>query len=339
MEIPIQNIYYLLCYAWNKLDEAEVVDVKSINSTELIDLFAKVLINGTSHLLKRGIDRNYIEYEDSLRTIKGKLNISVSCRNNLLKNGMAYCHFDEMNHNILHNQILKVTILNLIRAKQLDTSLREQLVNLYRYFYQIESIQLSYKAFRSVRLHRNNFFYLFLLNICELIYENLLVDENSGETRFKDFIRDEKKMAYVFEEFVRNFYKMELTDCEVYREDLYWGGEKNNLLPKMQTDISIKTAERKIIIDTKYYKEALTTNYDREKIRSNNLYQIYAYLRQVEYKDELSKNADGILLYPTVEDEISFSTEIEGHSIRIETINLNQDWIEIHSSLIQLIKP
>lgn len=339
MEIPIQNIYYLLCYAWNKLDEGELVDVRSIDSTELVDLFAKVLVNGTTHLLKRGIDRSYVEYEDSIRTIKGKLNISFSHRNNLFANGRAYCHFDEMDHNILHNQILKVSILNLIRTKELDEKLREQLISIYRYFHQIDSIVLTSKAFRSVRLHRNNYFYLFLLNICELIYESLLVDENTGETRFRDFVRDESKMALLFEEFVRNFYKMELTDSKVYREDLFWGGQKNAMLPKMQTDISIETPDRKIIIDTKYYKDALTTNYDKDKIRSNNLYQIYAYLRQVEYKDKISKNAEGILLYPTVQNEVSFSTEIEGHRIRIETINLNQDWKEIHKDLLVLIIP
>jgi len=41
VNIPIQNIYYLLCYAWDKLVEKEVVNVESINSTSLADLFAR----------------------------------------------------------------------------------------------------------------------------------------------------------------------------------------------------------------------------------------------------------------------------------------------------------
>ena len=54
MEIPIQNIYFLLCYAWDKLDERDVVDVDPVGITELVDLFSRVLISGTNHLLKRG---------------------------------------------------------------------------------------------------------------------------------------------------------------------------------------------------------------------------------------------------------------------------------------------
>ena len=38
-KIPIQNIYYLLCYAWNRLEERDIVDVSGIDSTNLVDLF------------------------------------------------------------------------------------------------------------------------------------------------------------------------------------------------------------------------------------------------------------------------------------------------------------
>ena len=41
MAIPIQNIYYLLCYAWNKLDEKEKVQVDIENSTQLLDFVCK----------------------------------------------------------------------------------------------------------------------------------------------------------------------------------------------------------------------------------------------------------------------------------------------------------
>ena len=54
MKIPIQNIYYLLCYAWNKLDERDIVDVRGIDSTNILDLFARVLIGGLSRLFKQG---------------------------------------------------------------------------------------------------------------------------------------------------------------------------------------------------------------------------------------------------------------------------------------------
>jgi 5-methylcytosine-specific restriction enzyme subunit McrC len=341
MEIPIQNIYFLLCYAWNKLDESEVVNVKSVDSTELVDLFAKVLINGITHLLKRGIYRDYLEHENIIRSVKGKINFGNSCRKNLFRNGQAYCHYDEMDHNVIHNQILKVTLLNLIRVKQLDDTLRDQLITLFRYFHQIDTINLSSNIFRSVRVHRNNYFYLFLLNICELIHESLLIDENTGDTKFKDFMRDEKKMAHLFEEFVRNFYKIELTDYSVSRENIHWkfeGTEEGlNLLPKMQTDISLESNERKIIIDTKFYKDAFSHNFEAEKFIQGHIMQLFSYLTQSENEDPRSKTTEGVLLYPTVYKSFTHDYVYENHKIRLCTINLNQDWKEIHMDLLSLI--
>ena len=55
MAVPVQNIYYLLCYAWDALEEAERIDVSPEQSLTLTDLFARVLISGAGQLLVRGV--------------------------------------------------------------------------------------------------------------------------------------------------------------------------------------------------------------------------------------------------------------------------------------------
>jgi 5-methylcytosine-specific restriction enzyme subunit McrC len=102
-QIPIQNIYYLLCYAWNKLEEGEIVDVSSLESPQLADLFAKVLLGGSRHLIRRGIDRGYIPCGEERATIRGKIAFAPSVRRNLFQQGIAFCEFDELDHNVLHN--------------------------------------------------------------------------------------------------------------------------------------------------------------------------------------------------------------------------------------------
>ena len=44
--IPVENIYYLLSYAWNKLDAGNKIDVSKDDYDSLINLFAKFLISG-----------------------------------------------------------------------------------------------------------------------------------------------------------------------------------------------------------------------------------------------------------------------------------------------------
>lgn len=342
MDIPIQNIYYLLCYAWDKLDEKDVVNVEKIDSKDIMDLFAKVLINGCLHLFKRGIDRNYIPINQELRGIRGKPVFADYVKRNLKIKASMVCDFDEFHHNILHNQIIKSTIRSLVLFTDIDLGLKQLLVRIYRRFHETDIIKIKQKDFSSVRLNRNNFFYDFLLKICQIINESALINEEHGTYKFRDFIRDENKMDVLFEHFVRNFYKKEQDVYKVGIEIINWdveaqSDEISKLLPIMKTDISLESETRKIIIDTKYYKEALAEHYDTEKIRSANLYQIFAYLKNVEAKGDINTTCDGMLLYPTVNREIDETFKLKNHRIMVKTVNLSQDWKCIEKRLLSLI--
>jgi 5-methylcytosine-specific restriction enzyme subunit McrC len=340
--IPIQNIYYLLCYAWNKLDERDVVNVSGIDTTNLVDLFAKVLLGGMNHLLKRGLDRGYLLFFEDTCALKGKISFNPTIKRNLLIKAQVHCEYDELSHNILHNRIIKSTIWELICIEAIDKTLKKELIGLYRRLHEIDDIKLTGVLFKRVQLHQNNSFYDFLLKICELIYDNLLVSEEPGKSKFRDFLRDERQMASLFEEFIRKFYIIEAPHYHVGREDISWDVTaldtiSGSYLPKMTTDISIKSDTTKMIIDAKYYKEALTEYYDQEKIHSQNLYQIFAYLKNIETKDDISAQCTGLLLYPTVGKEINLNYMMSGHKLMIRTINLNKPWQQIHKSMLEIL--
>src|SRR5678815_2358182 len=90
-QIPIQNVYYLLCYAWDRLEQGNLVDVSKIPSTELVDLFATVLMKGIEHLLRRGIGVGYSPQEDEVRGLRGRIDILSTQRRFLIEHGRAAC--------------------------------------------------------------------------------------------------------------------------------------------------------------------------------------------------------------------------------------------------------
>ncbi len=342
MDIPIQNIYYLLCYAWDKLAEREVVDVEPIEATSLADLFARVLINGTNHLLKRGFDRGYVSQHEWTARLRGRICFQEAIRRNATMTGRPPCDFDELSYNVLHNQILKATMRRLIRTQGVVAESSEGLAQLCRLFSGIRDIELTSRAFGQVQLYRNNQFYDFLLKVCELIYRNLLVSEKSGTSKFMDFVRDKRQMAILFENFVRNFYRIH-TAYQVKREDIYWrwiaaDQVSAGLLPKMQTDISLTSNlnNRKIIIDCKFTPEATQHHYEAETLRSNHLFQINAYLDNLP-EEKRTDTCEAMLLYPTVDSPLSASYADRGRKISIRTINLNQPWQSIHQDLLALV--
>lgn len=344
MKIPIQNIYYLLCYAWDKLDERDVVAVESLETTNLVNLFAKVLVNGTNHLLKRGFDRGYVQRHEWMSRLRGRVCFPEAIRRNATLTARLPCDFDELSYDVLHNQILKTTMRRLTHTSGLSQEYAESLSSLCRMFSEVQDVELSNRVFGQVQLHRNNQFYDFLLKVCELIYRNLLVSEKSGNSKFMDFVQDERQMAVLFEHFVRNFYRIEQKHHPfwVKREDIMWRLEaldasSMGLLPKMQTDISLSSENRKIIIDCKFTPEATKTHHGSEKLRSAHLYQIFAYLNN-QPEGKLTDNCEVMLLYPTVDKSISGTwTDPKGRKMAIRTINLNQEWQGIHSDLLKLV--
>lgn len=343
MQIPIENIYYLLSYAWNKLEEKERVNVSVDDKTELLDLFAKILINGAKILLKRGIDRSYIDFTNEIAGVKGKVQISQTLKSNLLFKQRTICTFDTFSSNILTNQILVSTIYSLSRTKALDKDLKTELITLQRMFSGIELIQINNSLFSQIKLNRNNRFYGFLMNVCQIIYENTLPSEEQGSYKFTDFTRDENKMNQLFEAFIRNFYRIEQSKYNIVKkETIDWQficDEKDSyqFVPKMETDITLENNFQKIIIDAKYYRETMTINYDKERIKSNNLYQLFSYLLNQEDNTPKTLNAKGILLYPTIEKDYDLQYKYKTHTIEIRTINLNSNWKLISNRLKEII--
>ncbi|MFH1136078.1 MAG: 5-methylcytosine-specific restriction endonuclease system specificity protein McrC [Pseudomonadota bacterium] len=344
--IPVENIYFLLCYAWNRFDEGDMAAISSLKFDNAADLLGHVLYQGVGRLFKKGLDRGYLEREELLSTLRGRIDINQTARFNLHRGNRAFCRFDEFEYDILQNRIIKSTIRLLLRTDGLDISLREQLFKMFRRMSGISEIELSSSVFSHVIIHRNNSFYGFLLDVCEFIFSCAIPDEQQGKYAFTHFLRDETRMRLLFQQFVFNFYTKEQTRFVVKSDRISWPaeallpGREDDLrrLPGMETDISLHSTGKSIIIDTKYYADVLKSKYEGlAKVNSGNLYQIYAYLRSLEVRGFPVNQAEGVLLYPTNGYEVDLGWKISGHLIKVRTIDLGLHWREISDNLLGII--
>lgn len=337
--IPIQNLYYLLCYAWNRLPQGKLVDVSGVPATELANLFAHVLCQGIDHMKRRGLEQGYELREDELPGVRGRLDILRTARRHLAAHGRAACRLDELTPNTLPNRILKTTLRRLSNTGGLRDDLRKRVGVLHRDLRGITETTLNARAFRAVQLHANNRFYRFLLNVCEFIHGACLPDPEGGGYQFRDLIRDERAMALVFQNFLFHFIRLELPQWSVGREHIQWHGveaqdEARALLPRMETDISIQRGNEHLIIDAKYYQNTLNERHGTQKLHPDNLFQMWAYLTNAQRAPDV--NLSGMLVYPRVDQTLRCRYSIQGRALTIATIDLAQPWENIHAELAEL---
>ncbi len=327
----------MLCYAWNRAEEVENLNVSGIKGDNIYDLLSLALCKSVSKLIKKGVYRKYNLVNEETYSLRGKIDFGESLKKNSFNNGRAFCEFDEFSDDIIHNQIIKATLYNILKSKTVDKNIKDRVIKLYHYFEHINSIELNKITFEKAKIHRNNRHYKFSLDICKLIYNDMIVDEMSGDILFN--YKEDERMSYLFEDFVRNFYKIHLVDAHVCRENIKWDvvGDDMDFLPIMQTDITIKRDNEIIIMDTKYYKNTLVTNMGQDKYHSTNMYQMFSYLKNAESKGDLYKTSIGILLYPRVNKDLNNTYKMQDHYLKICTVDLNDDWKSIHSRLLEIV--
>lgn len=356
--IPIKNVFYLLCYAWGMADMRDKVRLGTDDSRSMGNLLAHVLVSAAEELLRRGLSQEYRESEYIVEGIKGKLNVASTLKLGRLRQGKTVCYYDEFSSDALINQIIYNTLIEAMRLEGLDKNNKQRIAKVIHKFPQIRRIRITGQVFHSVRLHRNNRYYQFILNVCQLLYNSMLPDESKrGMMEFVNFMDDERQMNLIFERFLLNFCKQECKEIYpvVGRSHIHFQltptamtfvsgtDEALDLLPIMETDVTLYNPQtgRKTILDAKYYHETLASKYgSKGKIRREHLSQIITYVMNQE-NDNLphTKNTDGILIYPTIDKDldVSFAYKNTNHTIRVCTVNLNQDWQLIEKRLKEII--
>ena len=341
--IPTRNLYYLYAYAWDQFYFVRRVRTGEGEGPDAAAFFGNILVQACRQIFRRGVGREYEFCEEDLSQVRGRIDLIRTFRHDTLKRGRVWCKFDELTADTLQNQAIKATLVRLLDHKQVSSRLAREIRKCIRTFdaLRVTTAKLDRETFRRIRVTRQSSFYAFLLHICELIHEGLFPEQEGATGQFASLLEDETKMNRVFERFVRNFFRHEQAEFNVKSERIAWDiGEGHEatpeLLPGMHTDASLRSAKRTVIIETKYYSETLHTYYDRKALRSGHLYQLFAYLKNLERRGGPDKCAEGLLLYPAVSDHVEFETTIQGHRMRARTIDLNQPWEHIHRQLLSM---
>ena len=338
--IPIQNIYYMLSYAFQTLQAENYKDLATENFHNTAELCAAILDKGIGIQLKHGLRRDYVSKSESLSTLQGKLNISESIKTQTMLKKQMICTYDEFSTNIQFNQIIKSTVLLLLKAN-ITNSRKKSLRKLLLFFSDVNEIDLHFVNWNQ-QYNRSNLNYQMLIGMCYLVYKGLLTTQNNGTTKLMDFF-DGQRMCRLYEKFLLEYYRKGHPELTANASQIAWqlDDTENQMLPRMQTDIMLSKNNNILIIDAKYYSHMTQQQYGIHTLHSNNLYQIFTYVKNKEFElRNYEHTVSGMLLYAQTDEDIipNNTYHMSGNQISVLALDLNQDFSKISRTLDDIAK-
>ena len=346
MKIPARTLYVVLCYAWERrLDSAAARDHASVLDDLPQNLLARLLRDSFRQLWRRGLDRGYLERAEDARRPKGKIDMAGTVARALRSRARVAVRYEELTRNVLPNRLVKSTMLRLasLPTKELDHGLRHDMQRLARLLPEVDEIELRGELFRGVQLHRNNSDYGFLLSVCRLVAGRLVLEGRSGRYRFRAFEASDTEMGNLFEAFVRGFLKRERPELGVRpgNKQISFGTVTPDgapAVPAMFADIFVPSRRasersRSVIVETKCVNEPFARD---GKLRSDHLYQLWAYLTNYSRTKPADRSPAGMLLYATDGHSFRHAYGFPGHPIEVRSLDLGQAWPDLRRDLHDL---
>ena len=318
----------MLSYSFSVLNEQGYKSIATEKFDNIAELMAAILVKGIATQLKRGLQKEYIGRTEELSLLRGKIDVSESVKTQTMLKSQMVCSYDEFSVNGLMNRILKSTV-HLLLKSDISAKRKKGLKKLMVFFADVELIDLNIVNW-NIQYNRTNQTYQMMISICYLVVKGLLQTNSYGNTKLMDFI-DEQRMCYLYEKFILQYYKKEFPQLSVNASRISWqldNGE-DTLLPIMQSDISLQKDNTVLIID------------DKHTLYSNNLYQIFTYVKNKDYElRQQEHEVSGMLLYAKTDEDIQPDNvyQMSGNQISVKTLDLNLPFSDISRQLNDIVK-
>lgn len=332
-----KNLYYMLCYAVDELQYMKISDTDAENIKSSADLLAELLINTLIIWSKNNPLREYKEITLETDKPAGRINVYESYRSGIIQQGKLNCTQYRLNIDTIQNQIIKLALRILIKhGKDLSKDKRTQLNKYYRQFKYISDITEEQYKLANISYKTMPTYYKPVISASIIIINMMIAYNRTGKIRLYDLDNPER-YKYIFEKFVRNFYKREYknfnTKVEHPRYDISLEQDES---ATDNLDVLLVNNKKALVLDTKWYTKSTYTPANRHQIR--------AYMADViNHKDNINSIA-GIVLYAKREDDrirlSKWQTDIKRLGLKTyageEEIDITKEFDEVKQGLREL---
>jgi 5-methylcytosine-specific restriction enzyme subunit McrC len=312
-KVPVSNLFYMISMAfdlaWPFREELARLEVVEDVLAAIAQIFAELV----EHRIEAGLYRSYVEQEENLSCIRGRISFAEDFRHNLLARHRIYCRYAEFTWDIEENQIIR-QVAHLLSGWGFYPQLRLRLRRLDTALAEVQPTALPSSAIGRFRYSRFNDDYRQIHQLCRLFLEGSSLSEQLGVWDSRTFLMDMNKL---FEAFVTQILQESaLSQIRIIAQSRLALGEDEKV--KMRPDLIIESDGEPILVADCKYKQT-----EPEIYKNHDFYQILAYCTA-------SGVRRGLLIYPLHSGPLQDFVKVRNVDILIEqtTINLGLPFSE-----------
>ena len=281
-KVPIANLFYMLTYAHELPDFGREV-APLVAGEDLFDLVVRIFIGQVDDIVRRGIHRGYVDFEEHAPHLRGRLLLAQQVRRGTVAVAF-HQRTNEFTADLLENRILRGMLSLLARVPFADRELSLRIRRTLSAFAEASPVSVGPADCGRVVYTRLNERYRSPINLARLFLKHLSLEGRSGETPFVTFL---VPMYQLFELFVARLLERELAALprySVHPQETIWLDEARQL--KARPDMVLNRDGRPLLVlDTKY-------KVYNEKPAEADIYQMVTYCHTLHVER-------AILIYPS----------------------------------------
>lgn len=277
-----EALTHMLNIAWGLPVVTSTNTSMGLQNHDLLEVLITSFAEKFLTVVRRGLPRRYVPFEDELTLLRGRLNVKRQIVNNLVRPDKLACEFDELSVDTPLNRVLKATV-RLLESHARSAENRRRLLELRA---RLESVSNSASPLRErVLLDRTNTVFHELYRLAKLLLQRGWQSTNIGANSGIALLFP---MNDLFEAFVARSLKRALPERDIRIQDTgkFVLSDGTNKLMYLRPDIVM---DGDTVIDTKW--KRLDAQKSDLGVSQADVYQMLAYGHAYKAKRL-------ILLYP-----------------------------------------
>lgn len=318
--IDARNLFVMLAYTYGMAPEVIEETAEFDELDQVLELVAAYFVGLVEERLERGLYRAYVEQEENLGVIRGRIAFVQDTRNNLILRHRTYCRYSELLWDIPENQVLRF-VAHALAGWNFGVETTSRLHSVDHRMDEVSRPRFVPTDLDRFAYHRLNADYEPMHRLCRLFLEEMSLSEEQGRETLNGFLLD---MNDLFERFVTEALRRESKGWEVSDQESGYlgrrprtGGSGWRDAIRIRPDIVLRRGGTVgAVLDCKFKRTS------SDSFKHHDFYQVTSYCTALN-------TGRGALIYPRSELDLEQIDETHIHSspisIRRFALNLAVD--------------